>query len=63
MTPLNDYNVALELQVWLENERDHIKKRFALREAMFEALNAAGIEMPFETLELRPVEIRNDRTP
>ncbi len=63
VTALNDYNVALELQAWLRNERDHIKKRFALREAMFEALSAAGIEMPFETLELQPIEVRGERAP
>lgn len=63
VTALNDYNVALELQAWLRNERDHIKKRFALREAIFEALNTAGIEMPFETLELQPIEVRGERAP
>ncbi len=57
VTALNDYNVALELQVWLEHERSHVTKRFALREAAFEALNAAGIEMPFETLALQPIEV------
>lgn len=30
---LNDYNVALELQAWLKDERDHIQQRFDLREA------------------------------
>ena len=50
---LNDYNVEIELQVWIEDERRHIAKRYALREAMFEALNAAGVVLPFETLEIR----------
>ena len=50
VTQLNDYNVALELRAWLKNERDHISKRHALREAIFEAFTAAGVDMPFETL-------------
>ena len=35
VTALNDYNVALQLQVWLLNERAHVKERFALRERAF----------------------------
>lgn len=55
---LNDYNVALELRAWLENEREHIPERLALREAAFEALREAGVHMPYETLELAPVEMK-----
>lgn len=55
---LNDYNVELELRAWIRDEKQHIVKRFALREHMFEAFNASGIDMPYETLELRPVELR-----
>lgn len=58
VTQLNDYNVAVELQVWLENERDHVPKRFELRERVFNALNAAGVEMPYETLQIRPLEVK-----
>jgi len=47
---LGDYRVDLELQAWIEDETDHIAQRFALRESAFEALRAAGVEMPFETL-------------
>ncbi len=54
VTALNDYNVALQLQAWLDEERDHIAKRFALREQVFKALTEAGVEMPFETLQLAP---------
>ncbi|ACN14854.1 MscC3 [Desulforapulum autotrophicum HRM2] len=62
---LNDYNVALELRVWLADERLHVQKRFDLREKVFNALTAAGIEMPFETIQLAPhkvamVEINDD---
>lgn len=59
VTALNDYNVALELQAWIVNERDHIPQRFALRERMFEALRKAGVDMPYETLQLAPVIVRS----
>lgn len=59
ITQINDYNVAVALQAWLHDEREHVIRRFDLRERAFNALNAAGIEMPFETLQLRPLEIRS----
>jgi small conductance mechanosensitive channel len=58
VTQLNDYNVALELQAWLRDERQHVEKRFALREQAFNALTQAGIEMPFETVQLAPFQAR-----
>ncbi|GIV61293.1 MAG: hypothetical protein KatS3mg044_0159 [Rhodothermaceae bacterium] len=58
VTALNDYNVALSLQAWVRDERRHVEKRFALREAVFETLTAAGVDMPYETLSLTPIEIR-----
>ena len=58
---LNDYNVALELQVWLRDERQHVEKRFALRERVFNALTQAGVEMPFETVQLAPFRARLSR--
>lgn len=57
VTELNDYNVALELQVWLKNEREHVESRSELREAVFEHLTKSGIDMPFETIQLAPLEI------
>lgn len=60
---LNDYNVLLELQAWIRDEREHVAKRFALREAMFNALREAGIEMPFETLQLAPISVRAQERP
>jgi small conductance mechanosensitive channel len=57
VTELNDYNVALELQVWIKDERTHVEKRTELREKMFKALNDAHIEMPFETLQLTPLKV------
>lgn len=55
---LNDYNVALQLQVWLDDERQHIAKRSDLRERVFDAFNDAGVEMPFETIQLTPVDVK-----
>ena len=60
VTQLNDYNVAIELQVWIKNEREHVERRFELREQAYNALNQAGIEMPFETIQLAPLQIKND---
>ncbi len=51
VTDLNDYNVALELRVWLEDERKHIQKRFELREQVFTTLIEKGVDMPFETIQ------------
>jgi small conductance mechanosensitive channel len=56
-TALNDYNTALELQAWLIDERQHIEKRSELREKVFYALNRAGVEMPFETIQLTPLQV------
>lgn len=55
---LNDYNVALELQAWLKDERNHIQERFDLRERVFKALTSAGVEMPLETIQLAPSPIQ-----
>lgn len=52
VTALNDYNIALELQVWLKDERQHVEMRSLLRERVFQALNAAKVDMPFETLQI-----------
>lgn len=51
---LNDYNVLIELRVWIHNEREHGDLRFKLREAIYNAFNKAGIEMPYETVQLAP---------
>lgn len=53
---LNDYNVVLELQAWLDDEKSHVAERFALRERAFRTLADAGVDMPFETLTLRGTE-------
>lgn len=54
---LNDYNITLELQAWLKDERKHVEKRFELREKVFAALTMAGIDMPFETIQLAPMQV------
>ena len=56
---LNDYHVVFELQARLENEREHVAQRSALRERVFNALNDTGIDMPYETLKVLSVEPRN----
>lgn len=58
VTQLNDFNVAIELQVWLRNERDHIEKRFQMREQVFKTLSKEGVDMPFETIQLAPMEVK-----
>lgn len=56
VTALNDYNVALQVQVWIADERQHIGLRQQLREQVFECLREAGVEMPYETLQLAPFQ-------
>ncbi len=58
VTQLNDYNVALELQAWIKDERAHVPMRSALREKVFDTLTAAGVDMPFETLQITPLKVR-----
>ncbi len=58
VTQLNDYNVALELQAWLDDEKQHVAERQRLREAVFETLRAAKVVMPYETIELAPLTIQ-----
>lgn len=57
VTQLNDYNVAVELQAWIKDERSHVEKRTELREKVFKALNAEEIDMPYETIQLTPLKI------
>ena len=52
-TALNDYNVAVELRAWLEDERTHVRARLDLREAVFETLRGAEVHLPYETIEVR----------
>ena len=59
---LNDYNVELQLQAWLEDERQHIVKTFELREKIFKTFTEYGVEMPFETFQIVPIEIQKRDT-
>lgn len=54
---LNDYNNSVQLRVWIDDERDHIKLGFELREAAYRPLVGAGIDMPLETLALAPLQL------
>lgn len=56
VTQLNDYNVTVELRVWLDNEREHVERRAELRERAYQALNREGVVMPFETIQLAPFD-------
>jgi small conductance mechanosensitive channel len=50
--------VGLELQAWIRDERTHVAKRHELREKVFQALTEAGVEMPYETIQLAPLEVQ-----
>lgn len=54
---LGDYNMTLEAEAWVKDERAHIAKRLELREKIFTTLRDAGINMPLETLRLAPLHI------
>lgn len=54
---LNDYNIALELMVWLKDVRSHVGIRSELREQMFNTLTEAGIDMPYETIQLTRLDV------
>ena len=58
VTALNDYNVAMQVRAWLKDEKSHVAARHKLREALFEALREAAIEMPYETFALAPLEVK-----
>jgi len=53
---LGDYAVAMEVRVWIGDETKHIAERFALRERVKGALDAAKVLMPYETIQLAPFE-------
>lgn len=57
---LDDYKIELEIEAWLDDERKHVEKRYELREKAYHALSAAGVVMPFETIQLTPVKVSID---
>ena len=58
VSQLNDYNVAIELQAWLRDERTHVEKRFQLRERVYATLTEAGVDMPLETIQLAAMDVK-----
>jgi small conductance mechanosensitive channel len=62
VTSLNDYNIEMELRVWLDNEQDHVKQRLALRESLYKELTKAGVDMPYQTIQLAPTRVLLDQT-
>jgi small conductance mechanosensitive channel len=52
MKVVNDYNVEIELQMWIDDEKQHTDVRFEIRRAVYEALRSAKVVMPYETLQL-----------
>ena len=59
VTTLGDYFVGLQLKVWLDDTKMHIPVRAELRERIKNALDKAGVLMPYETIEV--VKRRNTR--
>jgi small conductance mechanosensitive channel len=57
-TSLNDYNISMELQFWIDDERRLIQLRSEFRRKLYETLVAANVDMPFETLQIQPLEVR-----
>ncbi len=49
VTALNDYNIALRVSAWIENEREHLSERFFMRELVFNTLRDGQVDMPYET--------------
>ncbi|TCV90286.1 mechanosensitive ion channel family protein [Sulfurirhabdus autotrophica] len=56
VTAIGDYNVTTQFRVWIDDETQHISRRFELRERLFEAFRKSGIDMPYQTIQLAPVE-------
>ncbi len=46
ISELNNANIRIMLAAWLMDERDHLTKRFELRERVFTTLREAGVDMP-----------------
>ncbi len=57
ISAVGDYNVTAQFRVWIDDESQHIAMRFELREKLFEAFRAANIDMPYQTIQLVPVEL------
>lgn len=51
-----DYNLTLQFRAWLEDEKQHVKKRFEMRERVYRRFLAEGVDMPNETIQLAPFQ-------
>lgn len=54
---LGDFNVTVRFRIWIRDEKSHISIRYELREKLFEGFRSAGVDMPYETISLAPVEV------
>lgn len=54
---LGDFNVTVRFRVWIRDEKLHIPMRYELRERLFEGFRSAGVDMPYETFNLTPIEV------
>lgn len=54
---LGTYSNTVQLQVWVDDERRHVEKRDRLRERSYEVLAANAVDMPVETIEVKPLRI------
>ncbi len=55
VTALGDFNNTVELRAWVHDERGHGALRESLRERAYGALVDAGVDMPYETLNIHAV--------
>ncbi len=55
VTALGDFNNTVELRAWAHDERRHGALRDVLREQAYRTLLAAGVDMPYETLNIHAV--------
>ncbi|MGE0161362.1 MAG: mechanosensitive ion channel family protein [Gemmatimonadales bacterium] len=58
LAQINDYNLRMELWAWLDDERAHIEARARLRESVYRTLREAGVDLPFETIRIEPLEVK-----
>lgn len=58
VSELGDYANTIQLHVWLDDERRHGEKRAELRERVYAALREAEVDMPFQTIQIRPLDVR-----
>ncbi|MEQ9397599.1 MAG: mechanosensitive ion channel family protein [Longimicrobiales bacterium] len=60
VTRLGDFNNTVVLSVWIYEERRHVAVTAELREQAFDALTAAGVDMPYETFNVQPITVRRE---